>query len=90
MKRKTIIIICAIILVLILVVPMPRIQIKDGGTKMYIALTYKIVDWHAFYDDDKILDKTSVYFFPDNFSSLTELRDRELGELGGNYDKQSE
>ena len=90
MKRKTIIIICAIILVLILVVPMPRIQIKDGGTKMYIALTYKIVDWHAFYDDDKILDKTSFYFFPDNFSSYEELLERELRELGGNYDKQSE
>ena len=78
--KKTIIFICAIILILILVVPMPRIQIKDGGTKMYIALTYKIVDWHAFYDDDKILDKTSVYFFPDNFSSYMELLEREIAK----------
>ena len=87
MKRKTIIIICAIILVLILVVPMPRIQIKDGGTKMYIALTYKIVDWHAFYDDDKILDKTSVYFFPDNFSSYMELLEREIAKERSINDK---
>ena len=90
MKRKTIIIICAIVLALILIIPIPIGPAKDGGTKEYVALTYKVVDWHAFYDGDKILDKTSVYFFPDNFSSLTELRDRELGELGGNYDKQSE
>ena len=88
MKRK-IVIICAIILILILVIPMPISPLRDGGTREYVALTYKIVDWHAFYDD-KILDKTSVYFFPDNFSSLTELRERELRELGGNYDKQSE
>ena len=85
--KKTIIIICAIILVLILVVPMPRIQIKDGGTKMYIALTYKIVDWHAFYDDDKILDKTSVYFFPDNFSSYMELLEREIAKERSINDK---
>lgn len=89
MKRK-IVIICAIILILILVIPMPISPLRDGGTREYVALTYKVVDWHAFYDDDKILDKTSVYFFPDNFSSLTELRERELRELGGNYDKQSE
>lgn len=85
--KKTIIIICAIILILILVVPMPRIQIKDGGTKMYIALTYKIVDWHAFYDDDKILDKTSVYFFPDNFSSYMELLEREIAKERSINDK---
>ena len=90
MKRKTIIIICAIVLVLILVIPIPIGPCLDGGTREYVALTYKVVDWHSLYDDDKILDKTSVYFFPDNFSSYMELRDRELGELGGDYDKQSE
>ena len=89
MKRK-IVIICAIILILILVIPMPISPLRDGGTREYVALTYKVVDWHAFYDDDKILDKTSVYFFPDNFSSYEELLERELRELGGNYDKQSE
>ena len=90
MKRKTIIIICAIVLVLILVIPMPIGPCLDGGTREYVALTYKVVDWHSLYDDDKILDKTSFYFFPDNLSSYEELLERELRELGGNYDKQSE
>ena len=84
MKRKTIIIISAIILVLILVIPMPISPMKDGGTREYVALTYKVVDWHHLYGDDKIFDETKVYFFPDNFASITELANR---ELGGIYDE---
>ena len=83
MKRKTIIIICAIVLVLILVIPMPIAPCLDGGTREYVALTYKVVDWHHLYGDVKIFDETKIYFFPDNFASITELANR---ELGGIYD----
>ena len=83
MKRK-IIIICAIVLALILIVPIPIGPCLDGGTREYVALTYKVVDWHHLYGDDKIFDETKVYFFPDNFASITELANR---ELGGIYDE---
>ena len=82
MKRK-IVVICAIVLVLILIVPIPIGPCLDGGTREYVALTYKIVDWHHLYDDGKIFDETKIYFFPDNFASITELANR---ELGGIYD----
>ena len=53
--KKKILIICAILL-LILIIPIPAIQSKDGGTKRYEALTYKVVAWHRFYDDDTIFE----------------------------------
>ena len=44
MRKKTKIIL--VLLILILVLPIPNFAIKDGGTKTYTALTYKIVDWN--------------------------------------------
>lgn len=69
--KKRIIIILAI---LILVIPIPTGIAKDGGTRSYTSLTYKIVDWHHFYGDEgEIFDETKIYFFPYNFKSLDEL-----------------
>ena len=78
--KKKILIICAILL-LILIIPIPAIQSKDGGTKRYEALTYKVVAWHRFYDDDKIFEKTSIYFFPESQLSLDELFELEMQKL---------
>ena len=78
MKRKILIII--ILLLLILIIPIPISQAKDGGTKRYVALTYQIVDWNRFYGDNEVFNKTKVYFFPDNFCSLDELIEREIGK----------
>ncbi len=78
--KKKILIICAILL-LILVIPMPVAKMKDGGSKEYIALTYKIIAWHREYDDDKIFEKTCIYFFPDNRLPVDELFDREMQKL---------
>lgn len=77
--KKKILIICAILL-LILVVPIPTARMKDGGSKEYIALTYKIIAWHRD-DGDKIFEKTCIYFFPDNRMSVDELFDREMQKL---------
>ena len=44
--KKKILIVCAILL-LILVVPMPIAKMKDGGSKEYRALTYKVIAWHT-------------------------------------------
>lgn len=77
--KKKILIICAILL-LILVVPIPTARMKDGGSKEYIALTYKIIAWHHAYGD-KIFEKTCIYFFPDNRLPVGELLDREMQKL---------
>ena len=77
--KKKILIVCAILL-LILVVPIPTARMKDGGSKEYIALTYKIIAWQ--HDcGDKIFEKTCIYFFPDNRLPVGELLDREMQKL---------
>lgn len=77
--RKRIFIVCAIV-ILILVIPIPVGQSKDGGTRRYAALTYKIVDWHHLYGDNQIYDEVNVYFFPDNFLPLDDLIAKELSQ----------
>ena len=76
MKKR--IIIALLALVVLLVIPIPTGTARDGGTKTYTALTYKIVDWNHYYGDGKVFDKTKVYFFSDNFSSLDDLLEQEL------------
>ena len=75
MKRKWIIPVTAVLLLLL--IPIPTGTYKDGGTKTYAALTYKIVDWNHMYDDS-VYNNTKVYPFPMNFMSLNSLWDRDL------------
>lgn len=72
MKKKLWIIIAAIAVSAILFVPIPTGQYKDGGTREYTALTYKIVNWNRL-TDDGTYNKTKVYFFPNNFKSIDSL-----------------
>ena len=69
MKKKFWIVL-AIIVLLILTIPIPIGPAKDGGTKRYAALTYKIVDWNHLYDNGEIYDDTEIYLFPLNFMEL--------------------
>lgn len=73
--KKKLIILCAVLL-LLLVIPIPTGAYKDGGTREYTALTYKIVDWNHM-TADGVYDKTKVYPFPMNFLSLDSLLRRE-------------
>jgi uncharacterized membrane protein YvbJ len=74
MKKKTKIIIASLlILVLLLFVPIPTGRYKDGGTRMYTALTYKIVKWQVLDDKGDRYENTSVFMYPDNFKSYEEL-----------------
>lgn len=78
-------IILGLALLLFLFLPIPIGALNDGGTRIYAALTYKIVKWNrltSVYVDGNIeridtYSKTSVYFFPDNFKSVDELWDIE-------------
>lgn len=72
MKTKKWIPIVIAVLLAVLVIPIPTGIYKDGDTREYSALTYKIVDWHHL-TADTIYDETRVYFFPYNFKSIDEL-----------------
>lgn len=73
MKKKVWIpVVIAVVLIAILTIPIPSGVYKDGGTREYTALTYKIVDWNRL-TGDSIYDKTKVYFFPYNFKSIDSL-----------------
>lgn len=82
MKKKKIAIIIIVCILLILFVPVPGSTYKDGGTRDYSALTYKIVVWNRLgeikEDGDNLIEqdvyhKTSVYWIPDNFKSIDKL-----------------
>lgn len=75
MKKKTKVVISVIVVCILLVlsVPVPTGAYKDGGTRMYTALTYKVVKWQVLVDADTRYKSTSVYWYPDNFKSYEEL-----------------
>ncbi|MBR5314385.1 MAG: hypothetical protein IKU45_03105, partial [Clostridia bacterium] len=75
--KKKIIIACIVILLLVLFIPIPMGVMKDGGTRVYSALTYKIVDWNHLYDYGQTYSKTKIYPFPMNFLSIDSLLTKE-------------
>lgn len=91
MKKKTrSILLIVIIATLVLFVPIPRGPYDDGGTSEYVALTYRIVVWNRYstkYDENgnavriEKYNKTSIYLFPDNFKSYSELWQMELENM---------
>ena len=72
MKKKLWIPIVIVVFLAILVIPIPTGPYRDGGTREYTALTYKIVDWNRL-TGDSTYDKTKGYFFPYNFKSIDSL-----------------
>lgn len=74
MKKKIWLPVVIAVLLAILVIPIPTGIYKDGGTRAYTALTYKIVVWNRLGTaEDNVYHKTRVYFFPDNFKSIDNL-----------------
>ena len=73
MKKKKWIPIVIVFLLAVLVIPIPSGVYKDGGTRAYTALTYKVVDWNRLTDSGGIYANTKVYFFPYNFKSIDGL-----------------
>lgn len=61
---------------IVLFVPIPSGTYKDGGTKAYTALTYKIVKWRRLVGIGRY-ENTSVYGFPNNFKSIDALWEME-------------
>lgn len=61
--------------------PIPTGVVKDGGTRTYTALTYKIVDWNRI-TGEAVYDETKIYLFPNNFKSLDALWEQEKENVG--------
>ena len=73
MKKKIWRIALAVVLLaVILFTPIPKSALKDGGTREYAALTYKIVQWKRL-SADGTHEATRVYWFPNNFKSIDRL-----------------
>lgn len=73
MKKKIIwIVLAAVLLLAVLFVPIPGGTARDGGTRTYNALTYRVVSWHRDIGGE-IYEATRVYWFPKNFQSVEEL-----------------
>lgn len=64
----------------VLFIPIPSGVYKDGGTREYTALTYKIVKWNRL-TGDSTYDKLCVYLFPNNFRSIGSLWTREKDKV---------
>ena len=84
-----------ILVLLILFLPIPQSPYKDGGTRCYFALTYKIVKWNRLYEapNDSLsferYQNTSIYWFPDNFEGIDEnWEEREKQKLEESFKSQ--
>ena len=83
MKKKTkITVTVLVILVFILFVPIPTGVYKDGGTRVYSALTYKLIKWQRLSGENDTYKKNSVYWFPNNFNTIDELWETERSNRG--------
>jgi len=83
MKKKIWIpIAAAVFLLAILFVPIPMGSYDDGGTREWVALTYKIVDWNRLTvqkgAESTLYEKTRVYFGADKNKSIDELWEYEI------------
>ena len=81
MKKKIRIVIIIIIVLLILFFPIPKGHLDDGS-RVYSALTYKIVKWKYYDEKEGWGHTTFVYWFPDNFKNINELREMYKADIG--------
>ncbi|MBR5868980.1 MAG: hypothetical protein IKZ21_05990, partial [Clostridia bacterium] len=73
MKKKLWIPIAAVCLLLaILFLPIPQTSADDGGSREYVALTYKIVAWNRI-TEDGVYEATRVYWGPEKNTPMEEL-----------------
>ncbi|MBO4766907.1 MAG: hypothetical protein J5532_06385 [Lachnospiraceae bacterium] len=72
--------ILVVIVLVLLFVPLKRRAVEDGGTIVYHAVAYDIVVWHCRDLEGNVGKKTCVYWFPNNYKSLDELREKEFGD----------
>ncbi len=79
MTKKIKILVTVIVLVIlsVLFVPIPKGVVEVGGTREYVALTYRLVHWYRV-TADGVYEKMRIYSFADRQTSLQELWEREI------------
>ena len=81
MKKKIWFSLAAVLLLLaILFVPIPQTSADDGGSREYVAITYKIVDWNRI-TEDGIYEATRVYWGADRKIPMEELWGYEIDKV---------
>lgn len=77
MKKKAIKIVILVLVLSFLLLPFPQMY-KDGGTKTFTSLTYKIICWNELpaYDGRENKKGVEIYFFPNNFFRLSYYRSK--------------
>lgn len=85
-KKRIVIIVFAAALIL-LAFPFSHKIYKDGGTKVYTSLTYKIVDFNKLNGAGEFYNETKIYPFPINFMSddflMASANGTDIGEADG-------
>ncbi len=76
LSKKIWIPLVVLVVLAVLFVPVPSGVYKDGGTRAYTALTYKVVKWRRLVGIGRY-ENTSVYFLPNNFKSMSVLWEME-------------
>jgi len=77
LSKKLWIPVIVLVLLAVLFVPVQGVM-DDGGTKVYSALTYKVIKWHRLLGmGEDYYDATRVYIFPNNFKSVSDLWEAE-------------
>ena len=71
--KKKVWIFTIVILLAVLITPIPTGILRDGGTRTYTALTYKIVNWQRLLDNGSRYECLRIYWAPNSFRSLEEL-----------------
>ena len=96
MSKKILIPIIAVVVILaVLFVPIPKGSYDDGGTREYVALTYKIVDWNRICDvvgdnSPSVYEKTVVYFGENKNKTIDELWASEAKNIEINVEEKPE
>lgn len=83
MKKKILIafpIVIIFVLLVVLFFPVPGEAYDDGGTREFVALTYKIVDWNRLYSNGTY-DKVCIYFGAERKKTVDELWQSEAPSL---------
>ena len=76
MKKALWIPIVLILWLCVLFMPIPHGSYNDGGTREYISLTYRLVDWNRI-TPEGVYAKTKIYFGADRNKTIDELFDQE-------------
>ncbi|MBC8569674.1 hypothetical protein [Zongyangia hominis] len=68
-KKRIVTAVIVFLSLLVLLTPLTATY-KDGGTRTYTALLYKVIVWRPLEEGEDHKTGTEVYIFPDNFHDL--------------------